>query len=92
MSIIYALFVVILLFGGFTIIVIGVWYLMMKLQHKMSENPLIKKVNAKKMYCNECNKAFFNYESIKTKVGIYPCPYCAGKQTTGYDEIKNDEQ
>lgn len=86
MSILFMLIVLILLFSAFTIVVIGVWYVMMKLQSKMEKNPFIRKINSQQIYCTECNKTFFDYESIKTEIGIYPCPYCAGKETTIYEK------
>ena len=82
MSILFMIIVLILLFAVFTVIVIGIWFLMTKLQTQMEKNPFIKKINSQQLYCLDCNKTFFNYESIKTQVGIYPCPYCAGKNTT----------
>ena len=34
-----------------------------------------------KYFCCDCEKVFYSSQSVKTEVGIYPCPYCSGNST-----------
>lgn len=75
--IIFACFVI-----GFTIVFLKSRdYLRKLFYHKLSNQDLL--------HCFDCKFEFVKDESIKTRVGIYPCPNCAGKNTGITKTIKN---
>lgn len=47
--------------------------------------------DAEKYYCCDCDEIFYSSESIKTQVGIYPCPRCAGNNTC-LDTLKKEHK
>jgi len=75
------LFYVFLILAVFCIIVFCIWLLYIKAQEILVNSRFLRKFRAIRMYCKDCNRTFYNYDSIKTEVGIYPCPYCAGSNT-----------
>jgi Zn finger protein HypA/HybF involved in hydrogenase expression len=38
------------------------------------------------LICNDCDKDFYNFESVKTKAGDYLCPTCASNNTRDIDK------
>ena len=72
---------VILILVVFGIIVFFVWFLYIKAQEILLNSRFLRRFNSVRMYCKDCNRTFNNYDSIKTEVGIYPCPYCASNKT-----------
>ena len=81
MDIIIVLIQVLLILLVFTAILAGFGFGMIRLRGIMEKSSLIKKHGAIKIHCPDCHTDFYSFQSIKTNIGIYPCPNCAGNKT-----------
>jgi hypothetical protein len=71
----------VLLLGAFALLVYVTGYFFLKIKRESEEGYQLKDKNSDRMYCMDCDKIFYTEQSIKTQAGVYPCPFCAGKNT-----------